>query len=151
MLMSQQPAAFVLLCLGYERTDGDSNIIISWPGLLFPVLSTCIPAYTHFARWLHQFNSEFLIIHLKCFYFPRIQSASFRAVVPNRHWFMGHLVLGRIERINNFFYFHFIDTQKDVVFWKTESLLESSICSSWCAWHVPVSVTWYPKLSPKTS
>lgn len=26
MLMSQQPAAFVLLCLGYERADGDSQI-----------------------------------------------------------------------------------------------------------------------------
>lgn len=26
MLMSDQPAAFVLLCLSYERTDGDSQI-----------------------------------------------------------------------------------------------------------------------------
>lgn len=34
MLMSDQPAAFVLLCLSYERTDGDSQISLVRSGNL---------------------------------------------------------------------------------------------------------------------
>ena len=66
---------------------------------------------------------------------------------------VGRLVPGRRERINRLFYFRYIDdhTQRVVLFWKSDSLSITSVCSSWRAWHVPVSVTGYPKENKPSS
>ena len=94
--------------------------------------------------WLHRaFWSDTFLSRLQSEVFSNSKShTTFKAMMGTAP--RGCLVPGCRERTNILLYFHYIGHSWEVVlFWKMDSLLTTSVCSSWCI-DTSLFQSWYP-------